>query len=625
MQKGGAVKMKSGRDWHELVSQPEYEIVLEEDVWVPMRDGVRLCVDIYRPKARGEFPALVSFSAYGKEAQKLPTNPICQPSDYVRGTGGHECGEQCYFVPRGYVQVIPDIRGVGKSEGEYTGDWGPDGYDLIEWAAEQPWCNGNLGMFGMSAFTRAQYMIAAEQPPHLKAIFPFEGRTDLYRHLPYTGGIFNYGFELRMGSLMPVRSRQQPASFKEFSEQELEHKVKELQNNPDIRGTPYLYLITLCPQMNPSVFDLMLHPYDGPFYQRRSPYAKFKDIKIPSYSGSRWTSWAIHLAGAFDSYEGIATPEENKKLLIVPTDNYGGLNRPFHEVQDVCLRWYDHWLKGLDTGIMDEPSILLFIQGINKWRHENEWPLAVTEWTKFFLKEGGNLSTNPPQADDKPQTFTSDPWANPTQGFHRADVLAKADPVPKATYETEVLTESVEVTGPLALYWYASIESRGLKARTWRSDDEVVDSLTNDTDWYLKVIDVDVDGSDRCVAEGWLRASHYELDKRKSKPYAPYHPHTRSLPIEPGQVILYASDIRMTSNVFLCGHKIRLEIAAQDQVQACHYHLPHMAEVQHTIYSTRERPSYLLLPIIPKGYDGAGDPANLPAGPFRYPKYRRKE
>jgi putative CocE/NonD family hydrolase len=379
------------------------------------------------------------------------------------------------------------------------------------------------------------------------------------------------------------------------------------------------------PEKNPLLFDLILHPYDGLYYHRISAYSKFKNIKIPAYLGSRWNAWAIHLPGAFDAYEELATPSENKKLLLVPSDNYGGMDRPFHEIQDLMVRWFDHWLKGLDTGIMDEPSILIFIQGINKWRYENEWPLQVTEWTKFYLRQGGMLSTTPPGVQEEPQCFTSDPWANPTQGFSRSDVIAKADPVPKVIYETQPLPESVEVTGPIALYWYAAIESKGVLARTWQSDVELLEPLSNDTDWYLKLFDVDVDGSARCVAEGWLKASHYELDEGKSKPYAPYHPHTRSLPIEPGQVIHYASDLRMTSNVFLAGHKIRLEIAAQDQVQALWYHLPHMAKVRHTIYSVENKPSYLLLPIIPKGYKGAEEPTYPLAGPFRIPKYKRDE
>jgi len=618
------------KDWHELVSQPQYETMLDEDIWVTMRDGVRLSVDVFRPKAEGKFPALISWPmGYGKDQLKLPTNPVWQPSDYIRGTGGHECGEQWYFVPRGYAQVIPDPRGVGKSEGESTqAATGKDGYDLIEWIAAQPWCNGNVGMIGMSAYAMAQYPIAAEQPPHLKAIMPFEGGTGRPTH----GGVFAHGFSgaffghgFWLGATR-IRSVPRPASFDEFSEEELKEKIKEVQNDPDIMCVPYYYLLTLAPERHPATFDQMLHPYPDP-NDSQARYHSLKDIKIPTYSGSRWNAWVIHLHGAFDGYENIAAPKEQKKMLIVPSDNYGGMDRPLHEVQDILLRWYDHWLKDNDTGLMDEPPITLFIPGINTWRYENEWPLAATQWTKFYLREGGRLSTETPGADEKPQVFTSDPWADPAQGFARADTIAKADPVPKVIYETEPLSENVEVTGPVALYWYASIESKGIQARSWKGDPmtglEVIEPLTNDTDWYLKVKDIDVDGAERCVAEGWLKASHYEIDESQSKPYAPYHPHTRSLPIKPGEVILYARDLFVVGNVFLMGHKIRLEIAGQDQQQALWYKLPHMAEVTHTIHSVSNQPSYLLLPVVPKGYTGAGEPAYPPAGPFRIGKYVR--
>ena len=264
---------------------------------------------------------------------------------------------------------------------------------------------------------------------------------------------------------------------------------------------------------------------------------------------------------------------------------------------------------------------MIFIQGINKWRYEYEWPLAATEWTKYYLREKGILSESSPGSDEEPQFFTSDPWANPTQGYQRADTHAPADPIPKAIYETERLEEDTELTGPIALYWHASIESEGIQARTWESPrTQILYPLTNDTGWYLKLFDVADDGYNRCVAEGWLKAYHYEIDQEKTKPYSPQHPHIRSLPIEPGQVIPYASDPRMTSNVFKAGHRIRLEIAAQDRVQALWYHPPHMARVKHVIYSTGNRPSYLLLPIIPKGYDGGGEAHYPPEGPFRIMK-----
>lgn len=596
------------KDWHDLLSQPKYDVLLEEDVWVSMRDGVRLSVDIYRPNAKGRFPAFLSMAAFGKETQKLPTHPEYQPSDPVRGTGGHECGEQGYFVPRGYVQVIPDIRGIGRSEGEFpakfTENWGEDGYDLIQWMAEQPWCDGNIGMLGMSAFGAAQYAIAKFRPPQLKAIFPFEALSDRYRHNYYNGGILNHSFQLFVVTERMVKNLGQPVSFKEFSEEELLEKIKTLQSNPDIRCNAFLYNLTVSPWRNPLLYDLLLHPYDGPYYESISAYSTFEDISIPAHLGSRWDGWGMHLPGAFDAYQNLATPKENKKLLIIPS----GMDRPFHEVQDVCLRWYDYWLKGIDTGIMDEPPILIYILGKNQWRYENEWPLKVTDWRRLYLKSRGRLSFNPPSTDQEPQTFTNNPWAR------------AADPIPGVSYETEPLKEDMEVTGPVAFYWSAAIESKGIQCRTWKSTDlDMLEPLTNDTDWYLKIKDVDPQGKERTVAAGWLKASHYELDKKRSTPHCPYHPHTRSLPIEPGEVIFYASDMRTTSNFFRTGHRIRLVIAAQDPFVHLRHHLPHMAEVRHTIFSLQDNPSYILLPVIPRGYAGAGEPIHAPEGPFRIP------
>ena len=602
------------KNWHELISQPRYDVQLEEDVWVTMRDGVRLCVDIYRPRAQGKFPALASFSWYGKGSQKLPTCPV-YGMDTSRGNGGHECGEQGYYVSRGYVQVIPDVRGIGKSEGKFAHhDWAKDGCDLIGWITEQPWSNGNVGMAGMSSFAISQYFIAAEQPPGLKAIFPFEGFTDRYRHSYYHGGILGHHFAIRMRNNIPRRGTPVPASFNEFSKEEIDKKIWELKNNLDIQCNGWLHLLLETPEVNPQVFDLLMHPYDGPYYERMSPYPRLKKIMVPTYLGARWNGWAIHLPGAFDAYQSVGTSKDKKKLLLIPAAQYYGMHRPFHEVQDVCIRWYDHWLKGLETGIMDEPPILMFVQGINTWRYENEWPLAETKWTKFYLRGDRGLSPEPPRAKEEPQQFVSDPWADPTRGRP-----------PRAVYQTELLMENLEVTGPIALYWYASIESQGIEARTWRSDHvETLCPTTNDTDWYLKLYDVDTDGSTRCVAEGWLKASHYELDETKSLFYAPYHPHTKGLPIEPGEIILYSSDMRMASNVFLAGHRIRLEISGQDIIQSIWYHLPHMAQVKHTIYSDESKPSYLLLPVIPKGYKGAGEPTFLPSGPFDYPVFTRE-
>jgi hypothetical protein len=558
-------------DWHELVSQPRYKMKKwEKDLRIKARDGTMLYADVCRPDAPGKFPALLSISPYGKDMQHLPA-PIGKVSDYTRGTGGHESGVTEYFVPRGYVHVHADYRGISKSGGSYV-HFGlkqqEDGYDIVEWIARQPWCDGNVGMLGMSYFATNQYLVAAQQPPHLKAIFPHDGFTDKYRHLAYHGGMLNFGFYHHIWRLFPT-STTRPMSKDEFSPKEYERKCQELRDDYAIQTYPYLYKLTICPEYNPLLLDMLLHPFDGPFYWERSAHTKLDRIKIPTYCLSRWSAWAIHLPGAFDAFGHINAP---KKLTITETPWEGGFGRPWYENHDLVLRWYDHWLKGNDTGVMDEPPIRIFVKGTNEWRYEEEWPLKRTQWTKFFLRQGGMLSQVPPEPHERPDSFVNDPWQSPGE---------KSSCV---TFATTPLKEDVEVTGPSALYFFAALS-------------------TEDANWFVNLWDIASDGSRTLVTKGWLKASHRELDEKKSRPYQPYHKHLRKLPIKPDEVYEYAIDIRDTSYVFKAGHRIQLLFKGQDSPWEdffIWYHINNMNETKHSIYHDSRYPSYLLLPVIPK-------------------------
>ncbi|MFC1534857.1 CocE/NonD family hydrolase [Thermodesulfobacteriota bacterium] len=549
-------------------SQPIYKTKVKKDVFVTMRDGVKIGVNIFHPDKEGKFPALLSYSAYGKDMQGLPAPKGIGYSS--KGSGGNESGISDYFVSRGYVHVIGESRGTGVSEGKYVyigNKEQEDGHDLVEWIAEQPWCDGNVGMLGMSYFAMVQYLVAAQNPPHLKAIFAYEALTDQYRHLFYHGGLLNM-FNVGWYNIILAHSPD-IASYKDFSEAELKEKIDKLKNDEDIKAFPYLYMTTILPEKNPVIFDALMHPNDGPFWWERSAYTKFDQIKVPCYCISRWNGWPIHLSGAFSAYEGIQSP---KKLMIMMTSSLLGPNRPWHEDHDVALRWYDHWLKGIDTGIMDEPPIKLLIQGTDEWRYEHEWPLARTEWVKYYLGEGGSLSESPPAGDEKPDSFSNIPWLKP-----RLEV-------PGVIYTTAPLKEDIEITGPITLYMYASID-------------------TEDADWIVNIKDIAPDGSERLLTKGWLKASHREIDESRSKSYKPFHPHTRSQPVEPGKVYEYAIEIRETSNVFKKGHQIQLAIKGQDSEREEHgawYHMPKVWKTHHTIHHSQGYPSYLLLPIIPK-------------------------
>jgi predicted acyl esterase len=297
----------------------------------------------------------------------------------------------------------------------------------------------------------------------------------------------------------------------------------------------------------------------------------FDRIKIPCCLVSRWSGWAIHLPGAFSAYNGLNVP---RKMMITETENPNGPIRPWADHHDLILRWYDHWFKGIDTGMMEEAPIRLLIMGTGEWRDEYEWPLARTRWTKFYLRENGQLSETPPGQAGGSDAFVNTPYPLPRT------------PLPGVKYTTPPLTEDVEVTGPVALYFHAALDQ-------------------SDATWVASLNDVAPDGSVRLIIKGWLRASHKRVDEGRSKPYAPFHPNTESIPVEPGKVYEYAVDIRETCNCFKAGHRIELVIKGQDapSEDPIWYHLCNVKETTHTVYHNTQYSSYLLLPVIPaKGH-----------------------
>ena len=553
-------------DWHSRVSQPRHRVKVERGMSIMSRDGTRLACDVYLPDAPGRYPALLSYSHYGKDLQRItekrsPLNPLI-------GNGGLEAGDSEFFVSRGYAHVIADARGSGDSAGEYCYQ-GPkeqeDGYDIIEWMASQPWCDGNCGMLGMSYFGVIQYMVAAQQPPHLKTIVPYEALTDRYRQSVYHGGILNEGFWHQWWGHVSVDGMR-PLSHDYLPEDEIKRRVAGLMDSPEVRRSPYLHIQLKYPRKNPLLFSWLLEPFDGPFYWERSPYRMFDRIKIPAFLVTRWTSWAVHLAGAFEAYKGIDAP---KKLLLMETESRLGPLRPWADHQDLILRWYDHWLKGNDTGFMDESPIRLLVKGTNAYRDEHEWPLARTKWTKMYLGPNRTLSLSQSDSEGS-DSFKNDHDLPPNQH------------APGITFESVPFANAMEVTGPVALYLHARLDQP-------------------DATWIVTLRDLAPDGASRTVTKGWLRASQRELDPEKSRPYQPYQKHTRREIPEPGRSYEYAVEIRETSNVFLPGHRLALDIKGQDTTaeDPIWVHTCNAISTTHTVQFGGNFASHLLLPVIP--------------------------
>ena len=545
----------------------------EPDVLIPMRDGVSLAADVFRPEREDPVPALLALSPYGKGKQSLQRSP--QPGGTPLWDGGVEAGDPRYLTDHGYAHVIADCRGTGKSEGDYRG-WmskqeAEDGHDLVEWIAAQPWCDGNVGMVGISAFGTTQLHTASEQPPHLKAIMPWNAPADFYREATYHGGVLQTFFmELYTRS---VRGRNVSVSAEEHSGESLAEVIDEIKADQDLQMYTTLWNVVDNPDSNPSFFDVLAHPLDGPFYWERSAYRLYDRIKVPLYIRSAWWAYAhMHLVGAFDHFAGIDAPAKLEIGAAVDEE------RPLsHAFNAEVVRWYDYWLKGIDNGVMSEPPMRLFLMGANEWRDAASWPLPEVQWTRMYLGTWGRLLDEPEEVDDHPDEFIQQPLEQTTE-------------IARLRYATPPLERDVDVIGPIGLTLHAAIDQR-------------------DTNWIVALSDQSADGSQRELTRGFLKASHRQLDDTRSQPWRPYHSHLEAVPASPGVVTEYAIELAPTANRFFAGHRIVLEIMSLDYrgnpapppgVSQVHMppHLCSSVTTRHTVFHDRSRPSSLLLPFV---------------------------
>jgi predicted acyl esterase len=545
------------------------------DVEIPVRDGTLLRADLFLPDAAGAYPTLVGISPYGKEIQSLPVPP--QPPTSPVYAREIEAGDPGFLTDHGYAQLIVDDRGIGRSGGTYRGWMSPqeaqDGFDVIEWAAAQEWSDGNIGMVGVSYYGTIQLAVAALQPPHLKAIMPFNAPADFYRESTHHGGILHIFFKALYQACVGGRLESEVVATS--SAEELEGIIARLRDDPDLQQYPPLYNIAVNPERGPGFFDILAHPLDGPFYWERSAYRSYENIRIPFYAGSGWWAYAhMHLRGAFQNYTEIDAP---KKLYIesrleadAPMD--AGYNAE-------VVRWYDHWLKGVATGIMDEPPIRVHVRG-RGMVDEHEWPLARTEWTELFLHRLGRLGPDPEPVAGYPDRFTQQP-------------IQEQPAVQRLEYATLPRSEDLLLIGPAACTLFAAIDAP-------------------DTHWIVAVLDLAPDGTAVDLTRGYLKASHREVDLARSTPWRPWHPHTRMQDIVPGVVYEYAIELSPLSTVIRAGHRLGVSISCLDhlywpppdpELGTGHqpWHVARHETVTHTVFHDLERPSRLLLPVIPGG------------------------
>ncbi len=562
------------------------------DVKTAMRDGVRLSSDIYLPRGqRGPFPVLLRRTPY--DASTMGT-----------------AEDAAYFVQRGYAFVAQDCRGRFDSEGQFT-PWineALDGHDTIEWIGQQTWCDGNVGMHGASYMGSVQWLAASQGSPYLKCIAPRIVGTSIYDDWLFPGGAFHLALFLHWNMRMTGRSTQNLGLYN-FDELQ---RVLPLRDIPGLAGQPDTHL------------DLVLqHPSYDDFWKGVSINERFSNVTVPALQANGWYDY--FLGGTLRGYTGMRkrggseAARLNQRLVLGPwyhagnlRTNAGGVDFGFGSLVDPRaqeLRWFDGWLRGISNGIDEEPGVRLFVMGANVWRDEAEWPLARTQYTPFYLHSRGGansvrgdgaLSIEAP-GDEPADRFVYDPLDPvPTRGgngYGPMNTVAETGTTPRVlgpslagsydqrtvegrqdvlVYSTEPLAGAVEVTGPVLLKLYARTDAA-------------------DTDFTAKLVDVHPSGYAVNVCDGILRGRYRESTAAPRL-------------ITPGKVEEFNIEMWATSNLFLAGHRIRLEVSSSsfpqfDRNPNTGHDFGIDAEVrsaqQEVLHSTRF-PSQLVLPVIPR-------------------------
>jgi putative CocE/NonD family hydrolase len=552
------------------------QIRVERYLAATMRDGVKLYGDLYRPARDGKFPVLIVRTPYG-----------------VQRDGGH--ATMIKFAQNGYAVYFQDVRGRYESEGK----WDPfrneaqDGYDTIEWAAKQPWSNGKVALQGGSYLGHVQWRAATQSPPSLVTAFPMVASTDIYKNWLSHGGAFRLSFNYGWGAVrMPNRiMNPQYWHTEKFAPPELKYEKILLHlplNDIDQQSAG---------QAVPHFRDWVKHQSFDKYWQSISDEQIFEKVKVPMHTSGGW--FDIFLNGTINGFTGMRRTggtekarRESKMIIGAwghgPSQKFGDVdfgptaNRDMFERE---LRWYNHYLKGEDNGIDREPPIEIFYMGANKWQHAQDWPLPGTKFTPYYLSSGKTLTAAKPSAaaTDK---YTYDPNNPvPTVGGNNCcgtpTIAGPRDQRPIESrndvlvYTSEALTSPLAIAGPVKMKLVAATDGR-------------------DTDWMVKLVDVHPNGFAMNVAEGILRARFRNgVDKMEL--------------LQPNQVYEFDVDMAGTANVFLPGHKIRVDITSSNFPQFDRN--PNTGEdlgasskvrvAAQTVHHGGARASHIVLPVVP--------------------------
>lgn len=545
----------------------------EFNVRIPMRDGVTLSADIYRPSGPGPFPVVLVRTPY---------------LDYA--VGSQEDGR--FWAEHGYAYVIQDVRGRGSSDGAFypLTHEADDGYDTQTWVGTQPWSNGRVGTLGSSYLGWTQVYTAGLNNPHLAAMVPTVAPPDPFRNIPYQHGVFSPSLIEWLALLDGHVMQKMPLGYSRL----------------ELATLPLADMDRRYGRRLAAWHDWVAHPALDAYWSAQSYQENYLKSEVPGLHVSGW--YDDVLVGTLENYANLTTravdPAERQRqwLIIGPWPHGVDQARTLGAIdfgptaliglREVELKWFDHWLKGLDNGVDREPHVRIFVMGANEWRTENEWPLARTRYVKFFLQSAGKGNT---RRGDGSLTRTEPGAAEPADHF----VYDPVDPTPFITpptfaqlggpddyrqveerqdvlvYTSEPFDAPTEICGPLRVNLVAASSAR-------------------DTDWTAMVLDVHPDGFAQRLNDGIVRARFRHSD---SKPEL----------LTPGKPESYDINAWATCVQLGQGHRLRLDISSS----AFPKFQPNLntggdegtgterVVATQTVYHDRSHQSYVLVPIVP--------------------------
>jgi predicted acyl esterase len=548
-------------------------VYLDKNVYVPMRDGVKLALDIYRPKkGKGPWPAILAYSPFQKERFFESAKPV-------------------FYCANGYICVQATERGSGFNEGKFTFHSqvaAQDGYDIVEWIASQPWCNGNVAMMGASGYGVMQWITAPLNPPHLKALVVL-ATTDNYRGLCYPGGVLRRPFVLGLisglinGSIWPgpIRGKKPPMDI---------------------------------------IVEIFSNTEDGPFWwEHGGGWKNIDQIKAPVLNIMN-TPNRLHAIYHLRSYDDIKSP---KKLIITPwtNENYQPWLFETTAFNQHIQRWLDYWLKGVDTGIMNEPEIAIYDNGTGKWRYENEYPLARTKWTKYYLhpktkvKESyGLISKTPLGENHKPDIYHNISLNTAMiASYGITDITTTLTQPHYVAYISPPLEKDLKVWGPVSFTMYASTAeevttdwSFFIKMGEMVPEGVPLNPVTSQPEIKPEVTDLWTPREVQIWSWGSFKAKFREVDESKSKPGMPWHSFRNPENLKPNITYEFQIELQPIFKTFKKGCRIWLKIASDDALystwdSSSRYVETPLLPVKNeiSIYHNAKHPSHLLLPVIP--------------------------